>query len=83
MARHMKSYQLHFDEHEHELFDLIEKARIMKGMTKKGFFLYAVANFIPELSTPIVKTLTSKPHSKNTKAIVEDRKNEPSFNHGS
>lgn len=66
------NWQILFSDEEAGLEQRIDQARRAKGMTKKGFFLYGVANMVPELATEIVDHLMAKPHSKTAKIVKED-----------
>jgi hypothetical protein len=70
--RKQRIYSVFFDEIDWPLLEKIEEARQLKGMTKKGFFLYGIANLVPEIAPEIIQSLTKKPYSKNTSAVVAD-----------
>jgi hypothetical protein len=70
--RVQKPYTVYFNEDELELLEKIDDARILKGMSKKGFFLYGIANLVPELAPDIIRHLTKRPYSKNTAAVIKD-----------
>lgn len=61
-----------FDDKDMEIHDKIEDVRRAKGMTKKGFILYAIANMIPELAPDILDYLMKRPRSRIAKSIRED-----------
>lgn len=70
--RKQKVYAVYFTEDEYPLLEQIEQARQLKGMTKKGFFLYGIANLVPELAPAIIQHLTKRPYSMNADAVVKD-----------
>lgn len=57
---------------EMSLMRKLEEARKIKGMTRKGFVLYGVANLVPELAPVIMDVLLNKPRSGNRKAVLKD-----------
>lgn len=70
--RNVKTINVQFNEDEHDLLEAIHLAYKSKGMTQKGFLLYAIANFVPELAPQIIDVLTKQRFSKNTKRIKKD-----------
>lgn len=70
--RVQKPYTVYFNQDEMDLYEKIEEARQLKGMSKKGFFLYGIANLVPELAPDIIRHLTKRPYSKNTAAVAKD-----------
>jgi hypothetical protein len=70
----MKRYvwTIWYTDEDRALFDRIDQVRRAKGMTKKGFVLYGIANNNPELAAEIVDYLMKKPRSKNRKAVGKD-----------
>lgn len=68
-TRGMKSWGLWYKPEEQQLMDLIDDHRKVKGMTRKAFILYAIANMIPDLAEPIVEHLLARPKTKDAQAI--------------
>lgn len=81
--RKLTPYTIYFNvenPQEKQLLDRIEEARQLKGMSKKGFFLYGIANLVPPLAQEIVSYLTAKPYSADRKVVTEDIKDATATN---
>lgn len=74
--RPQRKYQIFFTAEEFELYEKIEEARMLKGMSKKGFFLYGIATLVPEIAPEIILALIARPYGRNTKAVKKDIQNE-------
>lgn len=53
-------YQVFFSPEEQHIFDALETARKVKGMTRKSFVMIAAANMVPEIAPTIVDHMATK-----------------------